>query len=200
MADQAADGVIEVRPASADRWPDVEAVLAPRDPDAPACWCLSYRLPNAENRGLAGRARGARLRQYAVEGRPPGVIAYVDGTPAGWCSVAPRRLHHRLTHSRTIPVVDDVDVWSVICFVVRVGYRRQGLAHQLLDGAIAYARSEGAPALEGYPVEPEGERLDTAFAYVGTTGLFAAHGFQTVLPTTSHTDHKLRWVMRLDLR
>jgi GNAT superfamily N-acetyltransferase len=194
-----AEKLIEVYPATADRWPDVEVVLAPKDPDAPACWCLPSRIPNAENRVLFGRARGERLRRYAEEGDPPGVIGYVCGEPAGWCSVAPRRSHHRLTHSRTIPTVDDVDVWSVICFVVRVGYRRQGLAHRLLDGAIDYARSRGAPALEGYPVDPEGERLNTSFAYVGTTGLFAAHGFQTVMPTTAHSDRKLRWLMRLDL-
>ncbi|MBO0812444.1 MAG: GNAT family N-acetyltransferase [Microlunatus sp.] len=194
------DRVIEVYPATVDRWPDVQQILAPKGPGRPSCWCLPTRLPNAENVALSGRARGERLRRYAEEGDPPGVIAYADGEPAGWCSIAPRRIHHRLTHSRTIPTVDDVDVWSVICFVVRVGYRRQGVAHHLLDGAIDYARSRGAPIIEGYPVEPEGERLNTSFAYVGTTGLFAAHGFETVLPTTARTDRKLRWLMRLDLR
>lgn len=200
MTDPATERVIEVCPATADRWPDLQMIMTPRDPDQPFCWCLSYRLPNAENSTLSGRARGERLRRYAEEGVPPGVIAYVDGEPVGWCSVAPRRTHHRLTHSRTIPTVDDVDVWSVICFVVRVGFRRQGLAHHLLEGAIDYARSQGAPMIEGYPVEPEGERLNASFAYVGTTGLFAAHGFEAVMPTTSHTDRKLRWLMRLDLR
>lgn len=191
--------VIEVHPATPDRWSDVEAVLAPKNPDAPACWCLGSRLPNAENTSLFGRARGERLRRFAEEGQPPGVIGYVDNEPAGWCSVAPRRAHHRLMHSRTIPTVDDVDVWSVTCFVVRVGYRRQGLAHHLLDGAIDYARSRGAPMIEGYPAEPEGRRLNSSFAYVGTTGLFAAHGFVTVTPTTAHTDRTLRWLMRLEL-
>jgi len=192
--------MIDVVPATAERWADVAAILAPRNPNAPTCWCLAYRLPNAENRALTAKERGPRLRRYAEEGSPPGVIVYVDGEPAGWCSVAPGRTHHRLTHSRTIPTIDDTDVWSVICFVVRVGYRRQGLAHHLLDGAIRYARSQGAPMIEGYPVEPEEQRLDPTFSYVGTTGLFAAHGFETIAPTSSHTDHKLRWLMRLDLR
>lgn len=191
--------VVDVHPATVDRWAAVEAVLAPKSPDAPACWCLPYRLPNGENSALVGRTRGDRLRRYAEEGRPPGVVAYVDGDPAGWCSVAPRRTHHRLINSRTIPTVDDTDVWSVLCFVVRVGYRRQGLAHHLLDGAIDFARSCGAPMLEAYPVEPDGRRLNSSFAYVGTTGLFAAHGFVTVMPTNSHTDRALRWLMRRDL-
>jgi GNAT superfamily N-acetyltransferase len=191
---------IEVHPATADRWADVEMILAPKGPDQPTCWCLPTRLPNAENTSLFGRARGERLRRYAEEGEPPGVVGYLDGEPAGWCSVAPRRIHHRLTHSRTIPTVDDIDTWSVICFVVRVGYRRQGLAHHLLDGAIDYARSRGAPMIEGYPAEAEGRRLNSSFAYTGTTALFKAHGFMTVMPTTAHTDRTLRWLMRLDLR
>ncbi len=190
---------IEVHPATVDRFDDVAAVLAPRDPDAPACWCLSLRLPNAELRELAGAERPARLRRYAEEGTPPGVVAYVDGEPAGWCSVSPRERHHRLTHSRTIPTVDDVPVWSIVCLVVRPGHRRQGLGSRLLEGAIAYARERGAPALEAYPIDPGGERVSSAFAYVGTTGLFEAVGFERVVQTSSRSGGKPRWLMRLPL-
>lgn len=194
--------MIEVFPATADRFDAVETVMTPRRGiDAPFCWCLGYRLPNAENSALSGADRADRLRRYAEEGRPPGVVAYLDDEPAGWCSVAPRRDHHRLTHSRTIPVVDDVDVWSVVCFLVRPGFRRQGVAAALLDGAIDYAREQGAPMLEGYPADvPAGSRMNVSFAYVGTTHLFEAAGFERVMPTASHSDRLLRWVMRLDLR
>jgi ribosomal protein S18 acetylase RimI-like enzyme len=78
-------------------------------------------------RELVGPERPARLRRFAEEGTPPGVIAYVDGEPAGWCSASPRSSHHRLQRSRTIPAVDDVPVWSIICIVIRPSFRRQGL-------------------------------------------------------------------------
>jgi GNAT superfamily N-acetyltransferase len=64
----------------------------------------------------------------------------------------------RLSRSRTIPAVDDLPVWSVTCFVVRLGYRRRGVARALLAGAVSYAREHSAPALEGYPIDPAGAR------------------------------------------
>lgn len=146
--------MITVHPATADRFEDLAVILAPQSSGSQACWCLSYRIPNQEFRTLAGARRPARLRRYAEEGTPPGVIAYVDGEPAGWCSVSPRASHHRLVHSRTIPAVDDQPVWSVVCFVVRPAFRRRGLARHLLDGAVGYARSQGVPVLEAYPADP----------------------------------------------
>lgn len=188
-----------MHPATADRFDDVAAILAPSDPEAPTCWCLSYRLPNQEQRELGARDRPARLRRYAEEGTPPGVVAYVDGTPAGWCSVSPRASHHRLTHSRTIPTVDETPVWSIVCLVVKPGFRRQGLSRHLLDGAIAYARDRGAPALESYPIDSEGGRVSSSFAYVGTTALFESAGFERVVETDSRSGRVRRWLMRLPL-
>lgn len=191
--------MIEVHPATADRFEDVSAILAPKRPDVPACWCLSYRVPNKEFGALTGDDRPARLRRYAEEGTAPGVLAYVDDEPAGWCSVSPRASHHRLTHSRTIPTIDDVPVWSVICFVVRPGFRGQGLARHLLRGALDYARSRGAPMVEAYPVDPAGGRTSSTFAYVGTTGLFESLGFERVVATTSRSGGMTRWLMRRTL-
>ena len=190
---------VEVHPATPDRFDDVAAILAPKNPDAPACWCLSYRLPNREFSALAGPERPARLRRFAEDGVPPGVLAYVDGEPAGWCSVSPRSSYHRLVHSRTIPVVDDTAVWSVICLVIRPAFRGRGLSGALLEGAVGFARSHGAPMLEAYPIDPDGGRVSSAFAYVGTTTLFERAGFERVVPTASTSGSKARWLMRLDL-
>ena len=195
-----AEPTIEVYPAAADRFDDLALILAPKNPNAPACWCLSYRVPNQEFRELEGPERPARLRRYAEEGTPPGVIAYVDGEPAGWCSVSPRTSHNRLNNSRTIPTVDDSPVWSVVCIVIRAPYRGRGLARDLLGGAIGYARDRGAPALEAYPIDPEGGRISSAFAYVGTTGLFESVGFERVVETSSKSGGKSRWLMRLALQ
>lgn len=73
-------------------------------------------LPAAAGRGTE---RPARLRRFAEEGAPPGVVACVDGEPAGWRSVSPRSSHHRLARSLTIPAVDELPVWSIVCFVIR---------------------------------------------------------------------------------
>jgi GNAT superfamily N-acetyltransferase len=187
---------IDVVPATADRFDDVAVLLAPRDPDAPSCWCLSMRLPNAENHALPARERPARLRRYAEEGLAPGVLAYVDGAPAGWCSVAPRASYHRLTHSRTIPTVDEVPVWSIVCFVVRPAFRRRGVTRALLRGAVEFAFANGAPAVEAYPVDTQGERIDGTLAYVGVASLFESEGFHHVQDTKATSARRPRVLMR----
>jgi GNAT superfamily N-acetyltransferase len=96
--------------------------------------------------------------------------------------------------------VDDLPVWSVWCIRVRPGYRGRGISHALLEGAVAYARSRGAPAIEGYPVDNEGKRVDLTMAYVGTRKLFEGAGFVKAAGTRSVSGGFPRVVMRLDLR
>jgi hypothetical protein len=184
---------IDVRPA-AGRFEDLARVVGTRRPDAGACWCLSYRdsrVPNAE--------RPAHLRSLCAEEPGPGVLVYVDDEVAGWCSVAPRSTYRRLMRSRTIPFLDDRDPWSIVCFVVRAGFRRRGLMHPLLDGAVGHAGAHGAEVVEGYPAETGGTRIDVISGYVGTVELFEAHGFRRAAATTAHAGHRERWIMRREL-
>jgi GNAT superfamily N-acetyltransferase len=186
---------IEVRPAS--EFSHVAAVLGPKRPDAGVCWCLTYRIPSKENRELRGTARGERVAALMKNG-PIGVLAYAGQEVVGWAAVA-RRSDTTFARNRTIPHVDDLDVWSVWCIRVRPGYRRQGISHHLLEGAIAYARSCGAPAIEGYPVDNGGKKVDLTMAYVGTRGLFEKAGFTLASGTTSVINGFPRVLMRLQL-
>jgi GNAT superfamily N-acetyltransferase len=175
---------------SVGRFDDFKAVVGPRTGDR-GCWCMAYR-----NSGLDMAGRIAYMQAECSDDPGPGVLAYVDGEPAGWCSIAPRSTYRRLTRSRTIPRVDDRDPWSAVCFVVRAEFRRRGLMHDLLDGAVTHARSLGAEVVEGYPAETAGARMDATGAYVGTVDLFEHHGFERVLETSSHSSHRTRWLMR----
>lgn len=188
---------IVIVPATAERWADVVTVMGGHGERG--CWCQYWRQSSGDygRLGPGGGARALKL-QLAAE-PPPGLLAYIDGEPAGWCGFGPRPRMERLVRSRTIPAVDDVPVWSVVCFLIRVGYRRRGVAAALLDGVIDLARRSGAPGLEAYPVDPEGQRVDTAFGYVGFTPMFERAGFRRVLETASRSDRRARWLMRLDL-
>ena len=130
----------------------------------------------------------------------PGVLVYVDDVVAGWCSVAPRASYRRLLNSRTIPILDDRDAWVAVCFVVRAGYRRHGLMHRLLEGAVEHAATSGAELVEGYPVVTGGGRVDVISGYVGTVGLFEQAGFERAAPTKGRSGGQPRWVMRKSLR
>jgi GNAT superfamily N-acetyltransferase len=183
-------------PATSDRFQDVATILAPRKPDTPACWCLTYRLSSAENGRLTPRERPQHLADLCARDVAPGILAYVDGHPAGWCAVGPRSDFARLRTSRTIPKIDDAPVWSIVCFIVRAAHRRKGVAHALIEGAVEYAASCGATVVEGYPVDTEGARISGSFAYVGTVPLFERAGFTRVIETSSRSGNRSRWLMR----
>ena len=192
---------IVVMPAIAEHWANIEELFAQTP-----CWCQSWRVsaseygrPSKDELGKLLEKRRNALRAQLEHTPPPGVTAYLDETIAGWCGFWPRQRLQRLVHSRTIPAVDDRPVWAIVCFLVRTGYRRRGVARALLQGAIQCARSYGAPAIEAYPVDPDCKRIDTAFAYVGTTAMFEQEGFYRVMETAARSAGLPRWLMRLEL-
>lgn len=190
---------IETAPASAERFDDVAVMLGPKkDPDANVCWCLSHRLDSRTNQELVGRARGEYVRELCAREPRPGVLAYDGDEVVGWAAVAPRA-ELPFARSRKIPNVDDLPVWSVWCIRVRPGHRGEGVSHDLLAGAVAYARSQGAPAVEGYPVDNRGEKVDLTMAYVGTRGLFERAGFTKAADTDAISGGFPRVLMRLGL-
>jgi GNAT superfamily N-acetyltransferase len=189
---------IEVRPATAARFDDVAVMLGPRNPESSVCWCLSHRVDSKTNRELVGPARGEFVRRLCAREVAPGVLAYADSEVAGWAAVAPRS-ELPFARSRKIPHVDDLSVWSVWCIRVRPGHRGQGISLALLDGAVEYARAQGAPAVEGYPVDNRGQKVDLTMAYVGTRRLFERAGFTKASDTESVSGGFPRVLMRLAL-
>lgn len=189
---------IEVTPATIDRFDDVATMLGPRNPTSSVCWCLSHRLDSRTNRALLGPARGEYVRELCTREVAPGVLAYDGADVVGWAAVAPRS-ELPFARSRKIPHVDDLPVWSVWCIRVRSGHRGRGIARALLPGAVAYAQSRGAPAIEGYPVDNQGQKVDLTMAYVGTRALFEQAGFTKAADTDSVSGGFPRVLMRLDL-
>ena len=188
---------IEVRPASS--FDDVATMVGPKRPDASVCWCLSYRIPSKENVALTGPARGERVRQLVREDPPPGVLAYDGDEVVGWAAVHPRA-DTTFARNRKIPQIDDLDVWSLWCVRVRPGHRGTGIAHHLIEGAVDFARGRGAPAVEAYPVDNDGRKVDLTMAYVGTRAMFERAGFVKAADTESVINGFPRVLMRLDLR
>ena len=184
---------------SATAFPDVKTMLGPKRPDASVCWCLSYRIPSKQNLALAGPERGELVKKLVRQNPPPGVRAYDGDEVVGWAAVHPRAATG-FARNRKIPHVDDLDVWSVWCIRVRPGHRGKGISHHLLRGAVSFAREHGAPAIEGYPVDNRGEKVNLTMAYVGTRELFERAGFVEAAVTGSVLDGFPRVLMRLDLR
>ena len=115
-----------------------------------------------------------------VKKTSPGIIAYVDGKPAGWCAVAPRKEYVRLERPRVLKPVDDKPVWSIVCFFIEKQFRNRGLSKLLLQSAVEFAISNGAKIIEGYPVEPKAGKMPDAFAWTGFSNTFRKAGFKEV--------------------
>jgi len=130
--------------------------------------------------GEGQRARSkAALRALAARDPPPGLLGYRGETPVGWVSLGPRADYAKLAKSPVMKPVDDQPVWSIVCFVVPPAYREQGVARELLAGAIAYARRRGVQLLEAYPVDVDGKAADDSLSF-GPLSIYTAAGFEEV--------------------
>jgi GNAT superfamily N-acetyltransferase len=164
---------IEVRPVTKESWDQLvrffEAKGSPHH-----CWCTPYRVAGSAD--LRNAQKKAVLRRLVDGETPVGVLAYDGDEPVGWCSIAPRESYVRLARSRTMPraTPPDMPTWTVLCFFVARARRGQGVAHALLEGAVAYARQRGAQAIEGYPFDTAG----ISATHRGHSRVFREAGFQ----------------------
>ncbi len=169
---------VAVHPATPERWPDLVELFERRGPrgghrNTPAygCWCMYWR-----NRALAhGTPKKRAMGTLVCSGREPGVLAYEDGSPVGWASIAPREEFAALLRSPQYrPRDEDEGVWSIVCFTVDKEARGRDISGALLDAAVTHARSRGAASVEGYA------HASDARDYMGSRALFLAHGFTPV--------------------
>lgn len=184
-----------ILPAAHALFEDVRTMVGPKNPSSSVCWCLSHRIPPKDNRELAGQDRADFVEELTRRRTKPGVLAYDGDEVVGWAAVAPRA-DLPFARSTRIPHVDDLPAWSIWCIRVRPGHRGRGISHVLLEGAVTYAVERGAPAVEGYPVDNDGQKVDLAMAYVGTRKLFEDAGFALAARTEATSGGFPRVVMR----
>ncbi len=173
---------VVVRPLTPSRWDDLLELFGERGACS-GCWCMLFRIGGPEwKAGTRNRAAGNRaaFEDLVRKRRTPGLLAYVDGLPVGWVSVAPREQFPRIERSPTVRPVDDRPVWSSVCFYIDRNHRGSGVASALLDAAVRHAASKGARMVEGYPLDEEHRRPSNAEAYVGLESMFRAAGFREV--------------------
>ena len=105
---------LEIHPLTRDRWDDL-ATLFDRPGDPKGCWCMFWRVRGRDFDKLWGDGARAAFREVVEEGPPPGLLAYRDGAPVGWCAVAPRESYPRVLRSRVIGPADDAPAcWAVV--------------------------------------------------------------------------------------
>lgn len=199
--------MIAIQPANLARRDELDAIFGARG-EAYKCQCQRYKLASGESFGavpVAERAERLSLQTRCGQTRArdtSGLVAWLDGEPAGWCAVEPRTAYAGLLRVYRVPWMDreedrsDHGVWAITCFHIRAGYRRRGISRALVRAAIDFARDRGAHAIEGYPMITEpGRDIPWGELHVGSHSIFAAAGFIQVSRPTPR-----RAVMRIDLR
>jgi GNAT superfamily N-acetyltransferase len=130
---------------------------------------------------LKGDGNREAFREIVGEAeRPPGLLAYQDGVPVGWCAIAPRDDYSALERSRILKRVDDEPVWAITCFFIARAERRQGLTIRLIEAAVGFAAGHGARVVEAYPIDPRLPETPPVFAWTGLLSAFEQAGFVEV--------------------
>jgi GNAT superfamily N-acetyltransferase len=134
------------------------------------CWCMVWRATDAEGRGTTGAVRRGQMLGRIEGGEPVGLLGYDKDEPVAWVSIAPKPTYRRLGGPHP---AEGENVWSLACMLVRRDYRGQGLAHELIAAAVEHASTNGATAVEAYPVDPD----SPSYRYMGFVPAFRRAGF-----------------------
>jgi GNAT superfamily N-acetyltransferase len=166
-------------PVTPDRWDDLEQLFGPRGAIG-GCWCMWWRVKRKDFEQQQGEGNHDAMCSIVDSGKVPGILAYSDGAPVAWCSVAPREDFPVLDRSPILKRVDDRPVWSIVCFFIAKDYRHQHLSSRMLKAAVDYAAQHGAKIVEGYPITPKKDQAPDIYIFTGLESTFVKAGFVEV--------------------
>jgi GNAT superfamily N-acetyltransferase len=169
-------GDVDIFPLTPRRWSDFEELLGPRGAYG-GCWCMWWRLTRREFEEGQGAGNRRAMKKIVESGVIPGLLAYKDKKPVGWCSVAPREQYGVLERSRVLKRLDDKPVWSLVCFYIGKKYHGQRISEKLVRGAVEYVRSRGGKVVEAYPTIPRSKKLPPVSSFMGLPRIFKKVGF-----------------------
>jgi len=167
-------------PLTKENWNDFEKLFGDRGACG-GCWCMSWLLTKKDFDLNKGEGNKKKMKKLVDSKTEPGIIAYFDNEPVGWCAIAPREKYIRLEKSRVLKSIDDQPVTSIPCFFIKKEFRRKRLTTELLKASIQYCENRGMRIIEGYPAEPYVDNVPAAFAWTGFPSSFARAGFKEVI-------------------
>ena len=150
---------------------------------------MYWRLKRKDYEAQKGTGNKREMKKLINSGVIPGILAFENAEPVGWCSVAPRHDFLVLENSRILKRIDDKPAWSIVCLFIKKNYRNLGLSVQLLKAAKKYVKEQGGRILEGYPVEPKKDKMPDAFAWTGLASAFLESGFKRTIKTIGNKTH-----------
>lgn len=180
-------------PVTKINWKDFENLFGEKGACA-GCWCMYWRMRRKDYDLQRGSGTKRIMKNLVNNGTVPGIIAYDNNKPVGWCSVAPREDFPVLENSRVLKRIDEKPVWSIVCFFIRKEFRKKGLSLELLNAAITFVKMNKGKIIEGYPVEPKSGKTADVFAWTGLASAFRKAGFKE-LERRSETRPIMRYII-----
>ena len=165
---------LTIHPLTPERLPALEDLFATTGPVS-RCWCMYWRIGDSY-RKRPSKENKAAFRKLVKNGPPPGLLAFDGDVAVGWCQLTPRDALPWMDKTWRLKRVDNLPVWSISCFYIRKGYRKQGVTSALITAAIETARQAGAPAIEAYPFADESSSATST----GRVSTFKRAGFKIV--------------------
>ncbi|MBM4176112.1 MAG: GNAT family N-acetyltransferase [Ignavibacteria bacterium] len=161
------------------RWKDLEKLFGKRGACG-GCWCMWWKLSRKDFEKQKGIKNKNAFKKIVLNNEKPGILAYFNDEPVGWCAISPREKYPFLESSRVLKRIDEQKVWSVVCFFVEKPFRKKGITIELLKATIDYVRKSGGKILEGYPIEPINGKTADVFAWTGIASAFRKAGFNEI--------------------
>lgn len=161
-------------------------IVFEENPDRYKCYCYDYHFLGDVESCTREQSRAA-VKDLITEHKLTGYLAYDNDKPIGWANANNRMNYQRLL--RDYDHVDNPDdkVCSIVCFLIHPEYRRQGVAHLLLDKIITDNSEKGYDYFEAYPRKNE---FSCEGNFKGPLELYKRFDFQT------QKEHDNYFVMR----
>src|SRR5512133_1897099 len=127
---------ISIKPLSVDLLNDFlflfDNMVFTENPDWSRCYCYSFHFTGTNDQWNKEGNRSSVI-ELIKEDKMAGYLAFHENEPVGWCNA-----NNRLNYQRLLKYYDLIDnpddkVCSIVCFVIRPDFRRNGIAQKLLE-------------------------------------------------------------------
>ncbi len=141
--------------------------------------------------GRTPQQNRSQKQQRVREGRTHAALVFEGDDCVGWCQFgSPIELPEIKSRRRYEKELTQLPDWRITCFFTGKGFRRRGVAHAALGGALAEIARQGGGRVEGYPEETDDRKVSGSFLHTGPMAAFDNHGFTRGRPISPR-----RWVV-----
>ncbi|MCI5058613.1 MAG: GNAT family N-acetyltransferase [Flavobacteriales bacterium] len=125
-------------------------IIFTENPDRAKCYCYDYHFTGNVETCTRETSR-ASVIDLINENNLRGYLVFDHDKPIGWCNANDRSNFQRLLKDYDYVDNPNHKVCSIVCFLIHPDYRRQGIAHGILEKIIEDYSASDFDYFEAYP-------------------------------------------------